>query len=83
LLFITGLFRINASDGIIYPAKSLRGGAREINLVVEARDGGGRTGTTKVNITIEDVNEHKPQFLIPHPKNSSVVIREASSSSVV
>lgn len=70
-------FRIDKMSGIIYPAKSLRGGARSFSLVVEARDGGDRTDTTNVYITVQDVNDYRPVFEIPKFGNASVVIRES------
>ncbi|XP_067093535.1 neural-cadherin [Osmerus mordax] len=58
------LFSINPSTGTIYTV--LRSLDREVEdrylVVVEARDGGGLTGTGTATILVSDVNDHPPVF---------------------
>ncbi|CAG6014487.1 unnamed protein product [Menidia menidia] len=58
------LFSINATTGTIYTV--LRSLDRESNdrylVVVEARDGGGLSGTGTATIMVSDVNDHPPIF---------------------
>lgn len=58
------LFAIDSSTGTISVAAD--GLDREIAdshlLVVEARDGGGMTGTATVSIVLTDINDHVPKF---------------------
>lgn len=58
------MFTINPSTGTI--SVSMDGLDREqvesYFLVVEARDGGGMTGTATATIQIKDVNDHAPRF---------------------
>ena len=57
-------FTINSTSGALKTNKVIN---REIvssfSLVVEARDGGGRTSTTRVEITITDINDNSPMFV--------------------
>ncbi|KAG7474379.1 neural-cadherin-like [Solea senegalensis] len=58
------LFSINATTGTIYTV--LRYLDREVEdrylVVVEARDGGGLTGTGTATIIVSDINDHAPVF---------------------
>ncbi|XP_014844381.1 PREDICTED: neural-cadherin-like [Poecilia mexicana] len=58
------LFTIDSSTGTISVAAE--GLDRELadshHLVVEARDGGGMTGTATVTVLVTDVNDHVPKF---------------------
>lgn len=58
------LFTIDSSTGTISVAAE--GLDRELadshHLVVEARDGGGMTGTATVTVVVTDVNDHVPKF---------------------
>lgn len=58
------MFTINPSTGTISVA--MEGLDREqvesYLLIVEARDGGGMTGTASATIQIKDVNDHAPRF---------------------
>lgn len=58
------LFTIDSSTGTISVAAE--GLDRELadshHLVVEARDGGGMTGTATVTVTVTDINDHVPKF---------------------
>lgn len=58
------LFSINASTGTIYTVlRSLdREQEQKYLVVVEARDGGGLTGTGTATILVSDVNDHPPVF---------------------
>ncbi|XP_029694384.1 neural-cadherin-like [Takifugu rubripes] len=62
--FNLNLFSINGSTGTIYTV--LRSLDREEEdrylVVVEARDGGGLTGTGTATIIVTDVNDHPPVF---------------------
>lgn len=59
------LFTIDSSTGTISVATE--GLDRELtdrhHVVVEARDGGGMTGTAAVTIVVTDVNDHVPKFV--------------------
>ncbi|KAM6946138.1 neural-cadherin-like [Aplochiton taeniatus] len=58
------LFAIDASTGTLTVASD--GLDREVaethRLVVEARDGGGMTGTATATVRVSDVNDHVPRF---------------------
>ncbi|XP_056142918.1 neural-cadherin [Lampris incognitus] len=58
------LFTINSATGTIYTV--LRSLDRELEdrylVVVEARDGGGLTGTGTATIVVSDINDHPPVF---------------------
>lgn len=58
------LFSIDSSTGTISVAAE--GLDRELadshHLVVEARDGGGMTGTATVTVVVTDINDHVPKF---------------------
>ncbi|KAJ7985830.1 hypothetical protein DPEC_G00344550 [Dallia pectoralis] len=58
------IFNINPSSGTITVAMSGldREQAETFLLVVEARDGGGMTGTGTATIRVTDVNDHAPRF---------------------
>uniref|UniRef100_A0A673BER3 Uncharacterized protein n=1 Tax=Sphaeramia orbicularis TaxID=375764 RepID=A0A673BER3_9TELE len=58
------LFTIDSSTGTIsVVAEGLdREFADSHHLVVEARDGGGMTGTATVTVVVTDVNDHVPKF---------------------
>lgn len=62
--FNLNLFSINGSTGTIYTVlRSLDREEEERYLVVvEARDGGGLTGTGTATIVVTDVNDHPPVF---------------------
>lgn len=60
-----GLFTIDSSTGTV--AVAAEGLDREVadrhHVVVEARDGGGMTGTATVTVVVTDVNDHIPKFV--------------------
>ncbi|XP_071455526.1 cadherin-87A [Hetaerina americana] len=74
-----GLFRIDPLSGIVYPAKSLLGMGGQYHLSVEGRDQNG-TGefldTVNVDITVLDVNQNKPIFIMPVSGNATVEVPE-------
>ncbi|XP_046393425.1 cadherin-87A-like [Ischnura elegans] len=74
-----GLFRIDPLSGIVYPARSLLGQGGQYHLTVQGRDKNG-TGeyadTVNVNITVLDVNQNKPIFIMPESGNATVEVPE-------
>ncbi|XP_010081471.1 PREDICTED: neural-cadherin-like, partial [Pterocles gutturalis] len=62
--FGTDMFNINPNTGTIHVAGGMLDRERTDNyfLTVEARDGGGLTGTGTATIWISDVNDHVPKF---------------------
>ncbi|XP_070199271.1 protocadherin alpha-9-like isoform X2 [Littorina saxatilis] len=48
----------------------------EYNLLVLATDGGEtpRTGTARISVLVEDVNDNPPQIVVPDPHNVSAVV---------
>ncbi|XP_066511028.1 neural-cadherin-like [Hoplias malabaricus] len=71
------MFTINPATGTVSVA--MAGLDRELTesyiLVVEARDGGGMTGTATATIHVKDINDHAPRFL---DRTCSVRIPESS-----
>uniref|UniRef100_A0A3Q1BB62 Neural-cadherin-like n=1 Tax=Amphiprion ocellaris TaxID=80972 RepID=A0A3Q1BB62_AMPOC len=83
------LFTIDSSTGTISVAAE--GLDRELadshHLVVEARDGGGMTGTATVTVVVTDINDHVPKFRedwcgarIPESTNEDAPILELSAT---
>uniref|UniRef100_A0AAQ6IRH7 Neural-cadherin-like n=1 Tax=Anabas testudineus TaxID=64144 RepID=A0AAQ6IRH7_ANATE len=82
------LFTIDSSTGTIsVAAEGLdREFADNHRLVVEARDGGGMTGTATVTIVVTDINDHVPKFRtdrcgarVPENTNEDATILELSA----
>lgn len=82
------LFNIDSSTGTIsVAAEDLdREYAENHHVVVEARDGGGMTGTATVTIVVTDINDHVPRFRedwcgarIPESTNEDAPILELSA----
>ncbi|KAI9552006.1 hypothetical protein GHT06_022343 [Daphnia sinensis] len=76
-----GLFTLDASTGILYPALPLTNHSREYTLSVEVRDLNG-TGTNfdraTVKIHVQSVNQNKPRFIVPSLANATIHIPENS-----
>ena len=61
-----GYFKINTMTGLIRTARNLdREQVAVFNLLVEARDEDLNRGTTRLQVTIMDVNDEAPRFLQP------------------
>ncbi|XP_057377761.1 cadherin-87A-like [Daphnia carinata] len=76
-----GLFTLDATTGILYPALPLTNHSREYTLSVEVRDLNG-TGTNfdraTVKIHVQSVNQNKPRFIVPSLSNATIRIPENS-----
>lgn len=76
-----GLFTLDATTGILYPALPLTNHSREYTLSVEVRDLNG-TGTNfdraTVKIHVQSVNQNKPRFIVPSLANATIHIPENS-----
>ncbi|XP_070544624.1 protocadherin Fat 4-like isoform X2 [Ptychodera flava] len=61
-----GVFYINNNTGEIFLARELNFGVAVFIYAVEAKDGGDpqRSGTTKVTIIVNNINNNAPQFLM-------------------
>lgn len=77
---VQDVFRIDVETGIIYPQKSLIGQQKHYHLVIEGKDGGGRSDKTSVEIKVQSVNQHKPTFIIPSAFNATVEIPEVDKN---
>lgn len=76
---ITDVFLLGVETGILYPHKSLLGQKRNFHLIIEARDGGGNGqlfDRAVINVQVLNVNEHRPDFIIPFLPNATVEITE-------
>uniref|UniRef100_A0AAZ3QNN6 Neural-cadherin-like n=1 Tax=Oncorhynchus tshawytscha TaxID=74940 RepID=A0AAZ3QNN6_ONCTS len=82
------MFSINPSTGTISVAMSGldREQAETYLLMVEARDGGGMTGTGTATIRVTDVNDHAPRFTersclarVPESSEPNAVVLELSA----
>lgn len=82
------LFTIDSSTGTVSVAAE--GLDREVadrhHVVVEARDGGGMTGTATVTVVVTDVNDHVPKFvedkcgaLVPESAGEDAPVLELSA----
>ena len=61
-----GYFKINTMDGVIQTARNLdRERISVFDLLVEAQDEDSNRGTTRLQVTVSDVNDEAPQFLQP------------------
>jgi len=82
VVFITGVFKLDAETGILYPAERLEGKPREFHLVVEGQDeegNGPHADTTTIDIEIRDVNQNKPVFIMPSLPNATIEVPEVCS----
>ncbi|XP_039619104.1 neural-cadherin [Polypterus senegalus] len=78
------LFSINPSTGTIYVALGTldREKMDKYFLVVEAKDGGGMTGTGTATIWVSDVNDHAPKFT-QHSCNARISENSEINSAVL
>ncbi|XP_055683308.1 cadherin-87A isoform X2 [Lutzomyia longipalpis] len=63
-----GMFRLDSSTGILYPAIELSHKKGHYHLIVEARDGKGSgpySDTAEISIEVSSVNQHRPVFIMP------------------
>ena len=61
-----GYFKINTMNGVIQTARDLdREQVAVFDLLVEARDEDSNQGTTRLQVTVNDVNDEAPEFLQP------------------
>lgn len=83
------LFTIDSSTGTVsVAAEGLdREFADSHHVVVEARDGGGMTGTATVTIVVTDINDHVPKFIedwcgarVPENTNEDAPILEVRAA---
>lgn len=73
------IFSLDPVTGILFPHASLVGKARNYHLVVEARDGEGNgqyTDHSAIDIEVLDVNQDKPEFIMPALANATVEVPE-------
>ncbi|XP_063930740.1 cadherin-87A isoform X2 [Zophobas morio] len=73
------IFLLGVETGILYPHKSLLGQNRDFRLQIEARDGGGNGqlfDRAVINVQVLNVNEHRPEFIMPFLQNATVEITE-------
>ncbi|KAJ8942766.1 hypothetical protein NQ318_002926 [Aromia moschata] len=73
------IFILGIETGILYPHKSLLGQTRDFHLQVEARDGSGNGqlyDRATINVHVLNVNEHKPEFVMPSLSNATVEVLE-------
>ncbi|PVD37771.1 hypothetical protein C0Q70_00372 [Pomacea canaliculata] len=59
-----GMFRIDPNTGVVTVASQATDREKKdtYNLLVQAQDGGGLINSTSLTITIEDLNDNKPNF---------------------
>ncbi|KAG5879259.1 hypothetical protein JTB14_012529 [Gonioctena quinquepunctata] len=76
-------FLLGVETGILYPHKTLLGQTREFHLLVEARDGGGNGqlfDRATINVHVLNVNEYRPQFIMPALPNATVEVLENAAT---
>lgn len=74
-----GLFTINPTSAILYPAKSLISQEGSYHLEVEVRDGAGKGPNfdiMNVDIIVVSINRNKPEFVMPELPNATVEVPE-------
>ncbi|XP_028130157.2 cadherin-87A [Diabrotica virgifera virgifera] len=81
------IFLLGVETGILYPHKSLLGQTRDFHLAVVARDGGGNGNgngqlfdEATINVHVLNVNEHRPEFIMPALANSTVEVLENAAT---
>ncbi|XP_074032325.1 cadherin 87A [Leptinotarsa decemlineata] len=76
-------FLLGIETGILYPHKPLFGQTREFHLLVEARDGGGNGelyDQATINVHVLNVNEYRPEFIMPALSNATVEVLENAAT---
>ncbi|XP_056642220.1 cadherin-87A isoform X2 [Diorhabda sublineata] len=79
------IFLLGVESGILYPHKSLLGQTRDFHLTVQARDGGdGGNGQlfdqATINVHVLNVNDHRPEFIMPALPNATVEVLENAAT---
>lgn len=72
-----GLFKLDPHTGIVYPAQSLDGKKGVYILTISARDNQGSGAMdvfTRAIITVMDINQHRPVFIIPALSNATIEV---------
>nr|CAH7738219.1 unnamed protein product [Callosobruchus chinensis] len=76
------VFLLGMETGILYPHKPLLGQTRDFHLTIEARDGEGNGrmyDRATINVHVLNVNEHKPEFIMPATANATVEVLETEA----
>lgn len=75
------LFRLHSESGILYPAKNLTGQKGVYELLISAQDNqetNTKASTCRAIITVMEVNQHRPTFIIPALSNATIEIPSVS-----
>ncbi|CAH1176398.1 unnamed protein product [Phaedon cochleariae] len=77
------VFLMGFDTGILYTHKSLLGQTRDFQLAIEARDGEGNGqlfDRAVINVHVLNVNEHRPEFIMPALSNATVEVLENAAT---
>lgn len=76
------LFKLDEESGILYPAQNLTGHKGVYELLISAQDNQNvesMQSTCRAIITIMEVNQHRPMFVMPALSNATIEIPTVSS----